>query len=68
MVDRPFIVLPTAAAVDATALFALPDLSFQHPTLLVAAAPVQPEEASTLEESAPSSHSLNDPPVMIALG
>ena len=45
-----------------------PDLSFQHPTVVLAALPVQPDDASRVVESAPSSHSRIRAVVMIELG
>jgi hypothetical protein len=63
-VDSPGWLAPVAW----TAWFALVDLSFQHPTLLVAAAPEQVEDAYIVAGSAPSSHSLNRATVMIVAG
>ncbi len=56
---RPFtVVIPGRAdAVAWTALLPAMDLSRQHPTVLLAGAPEQVDEAYIVEESAPSSQS-----------
>jgi hypothetical protein len=46
------------AVVDCAALFALDDLSFQHPTVVPddGAAPPHVDDENNVDESAPSSH------------
>ena len=44
------------------AWFALDDLSFQQPTVVVAVAPVQADDASSVAGSAPSSQRLTAEP------